>query len=143
MPAGRVGRERIPVRAAITPPDAAGQRLRHDLDALEAAVSRLIQETRQAPADTPARADLAEAVRDRMSFWSVLAKSQGRPSDVQAPARAGSAGMVAGGRRSGSRRQWAAKNPGGAAARHGPRAGHRPAGHAVASSLRAGRREDG
>ena len=63
------------------------QQLQHDLDTLEEAVSRLIQETRQAPPDAAARADLAEAVRDRMAFWSVLAKSQGRPFDVQAPSR--------------------------------------------------------
>ena len=63
------------------------QRLQHDLDTLEEAVSRLIQETRQAPPGAAARADLAEAVRDRMAFWSVLAKSQGRPFDVQAPSR--------------------------------------------------------
>jgi len=63
------------------------RRLQHDLDTLEEAVSRLIQETRQAPPDATARADLAEAVRDRMAFWSVLAKSQGRAFDVQAPSR--------------------------------------------------------
>jgi signal transduction histidine kinase len=63
------------------------QRLQHDLDTLEEAVSRLIQETRQAPPGAAARADLAEAVRDRMAFWSVLAKSQGRAFDVQAPSR--------------------------------------------------------
>jgi len=63
------------------------QRLQHDLDTLEEAVSRLIQETRQATPSVAARADLAEAVRDRMAFWSVLAKSQGRPFDVQAPSR--------------------------------------------------------
>jgi len=63
------------------------QQLQHDLDTLEEAVSRLIQETRQAPPDAAARADLAEAVRDRMAFWSVLARSQGRPFDVQAPSR--------------------------------------------------------
>jgi len=68
--------------------DAAGkQRLQHDLDTLQEAVSRLIQETRQAPPGAAARADLSEAVRDRMAFWSVLARSQGRPFEVQAPSR--------------------------------------------------------
>src|SRR5262249_31202125 len=43
------------------------QRLQHDLGTLEEAVSRLIQETRQAPPGAAARADLAEAVRDRMA----------------------------------------------------------------------------
>ena len=63
------------------------RRLQHDLGTLEEAVSRLIQETRQAPPGAAARADLAEAVRDRMAFWSVLARSQGRSFDVQAPSR--------------------------------------------------------
>ena len=63
--------------------DAAEQaRLSASLDTLEAAVNRLIQETRQAPEPASGRADLAEAVRDRMAFWSVLAKSQQRPFDV-------------------------------------------------------------
>jgi signal transduction histidine kinase len=49
-------------------------------------VNRLIQETRQAPRAS-GRADLAEAVRERMAFWTVLAKSQQRPADVRTPAR--------------------------------------------------------
>ena len=65
----------------------ARQRLRGDLDDLEAAVNRLITDTRQAPPEASARADLAGAVRDRMAFWGVLARSQHRPFDVQAPSR--------------------------------------------------------
>ena len=57
-----------------------------DFDSLEAAVSRLIRETRTSPT-APRRADLAGAVRDRMSFWSVLAKSQNRPFLLEAPSR--------------------------------------------------------
>src|SRR5215469_2019155 len=67
--------------------DADRARLMASLETLEAAVSRLIEETRQAPRPASRRADLAQAVRDRMAFWSVLAKSQHRPVDVRAPAR--------------------------------------------------------
>ena len=38
-------------------------------------------------ADASPVSGLAEAVRDRMAFWSVLAKSQQRPFEVRAPAR--------------------------------------------------------
>lgn len=62
-------------------------RLAASLDTLEAAVSKLIQETRQAPQPVRRGADLAQAVRDRMAFWGVLAKSQHRPADVHVPAR--------------------------------------------------------
>ncbi len=57
------------------------------LETVEAAVSRLIQETRQAPQPAHRRADLSQAVRDRMAFWSLLAKSQQRPVEVRAPSR--------------------------------------------------------
>lgn len=67
--------------------DADRTRLTASLDDLEAAVSRLIQETRQPPQPVPRRADLAEAVRDRMAFWNVLARSQQRPADVHVPVR--------------------------------------------------------
>jgi len=62
-------------------------RLRASLDTLEESVNRLITEIRQAPGPVSHRADLAEAVRDRMAFWSVLAQSQHRPFKVRAPAR--------------------------------------------------------
>jgi signal transduction histidine kinase len=57
------------------------------LETVEAAVSRLIQETRQEPRQASRSADLSQAIRDRMAFWSVLAKSQHRPVDVRAPSR--------------------------------------------------------
>ena len=66
--------------------DAERARLSASLDALEAAVNWLIQETRQAP-PASGRADVAEAVGERMAFWTVLAKSQQRPADVRTPAR--------------------------------------------------------
>jgi signal transduction histidine kinase len=62
-------------------------RLASSLETVESAVSRLIQETRQAPEPTFRRADLSQAVRDRMAFWSVLAKSQHRPVELRAPSR--------------------------------------------------------
>ena len=61
-------------------------RLLASLDTLEESVNRLITEIRQAPRPASHRADLAEAVRDRMAFWSVLAQSQQRPFKVRAPA---------------------------------------------------------
>jgi signal transduction histidine kinase len=66
---------------------AASNRLQADLHGLERAVDQLIRKTRDAPEHAPAHSDLAEAVRDRMAFWSVLAKSQGRTADVQLPSR--------------------------------------------------------
>ena len=60
--------------------------LAKDFDVLEAAVNRLILETREPPAP-PSHADLAGATRDRMSFWAVLAKSQNRPFGLEAPTR--------------------------------------------------------
>ena len=62
-------------------------RLLASLDTLDESVNRLITEIRQEPGPVSHRADLAEAVRDRMAFWSVLAKSQQRPFEVRAPAR--------------------------------------------------------
>jgi signal transduction histidine kinase len=67
--------------------DAASHRLQADLHGLEQAVDQLIKQTRDAPEHAPAHSDLAEAVRDRMAFWSVLAKSQGRTAGVQLPSR--------------------------------------------------------
>jgi signal transduction histidine kinase len=67
--------------------DAERAKLTASLNDLEAAVSRLIEETRQAPRSAIRRGDLAEAVRDRMAFWNVLAKSQQRQADIRVPAR--------------------------------------------------------
>lgn len=67
--------------------DAERARVAAGLETVEAAVSKLIQETRQAPRPASKRADLAQAVRERMAFWTVLAKSQHRPVEVCAPTR--------------------------------------------------------
>lgn len=67
--------------------DAERAKLTASLDDLESAVSRLITETRRAPQPVSRRADLAGAVRDRMAFWTVLAKSQQRRANVGVPAR--------------------------------------------------------
>jgi signal transduction histidine kinase len=63
--------------------DTARSRLKDGLDDLEEAVNQLIQQTRGGAGHVPARSDLAVAVRDRMAFWGVLAKSQARATDVQ------------------------------------------------------------
>jgi len=60
--------------------------LASDLEALEIAVNRLIRETREPPRP-PGRADLAGAIRNRMAFWAVLARSQGRHFAFEAPSR--------------------------------------------------------
>jgi signal transduction histidine kinase len=60
-------------------------RLVEDLRALESAVNRLIHETREPPAS--GYTWLAQAVRARMMFWHVLAKSQSRPVRLDLPAR--------------------------------------------------------
>ena len=65
--------------------DVARTRLQADLDGLEQAVDQLIKQAREAPEHAPARSDLAAATRDRLAFWSVLAKSQNRTADVQLP----------------------------------------------------------
>jgi signal transduction histidine kinase len=71
---------------AITDPTARAQLLR-DLDRLEEAVSRLINDTRQTTRSVASRADVARALQERMAFWEVLAKSQGRKVDVRTPSR--------------------------------------------------------
>jgi signal transduction histidine kinase len=58
-----------------------------DIDAFEQAVNELIKQTRQAPARTAAAADLVAAVRDRMAYWTVLARSQDRHASVRLPGR--------------------------------------------------------
>lgn len=63
----------------------ARRRLQHDIDVLEEAVSHLITQTRDAPPEVVAQADLAEAVRDRMAYWTVLARSQDRRADIRLP----------------------------------------------------------
>jgi len=88
---------RLDVEALAAEPLAAGaarDRLQADLYGLERAVDQLITQTRDAPEQAPARSDLAEAVRDRMAFWSVLARSQGRAGGVQLPSRRVEVGLT-------------------------------------------------
>jgi signal transduction histidine kinase len=58
------------------------QRLASDIDQLEQVVTRVIEESRGGtrPGGRPGdgRADLGKAVRNRLTFWSVLAADQGR-----------------------------------------------------------------
>ena len=70
---------------------AARTQLLRDLDGLEEAVSTLIKETRDSSRRAVSRADAARALRDRMAFWEVLAKSQGRHVELphSIPARPG------------------------------------------------------
>ena len=57
--------------------------LLHDIDRLEDAVDRLIEEARRPSMESgPARADLGAVVRQRASFWKVLADEQQRPVDI-------------------------------------------------------------
>ncbi|HXP21888.1 MAG TPA: HAMP domain-containing sensor histidine kinase [Streptosporangiaceae bacterium] len=64
---------------------AAKRQLHNDIDVLEEAVNDLIRQTRDPPPKVVPSADLAEAVRDRMAYWTVLARSQRRPAVVQLP----------------------------------------------------------
>ncbi len=66
--------------------DVARPRLQADVDRLERAVDQLIRQAREAPEHQSGRSDLAAAALDRLAFWSVLAKSQGRVADVRLPA---------------------------------------------------------
>ena len=68
------------------PDDATRSTLSKDLEGLEAAVNRLIRETREPPRP-PGHADLAGTIRDRMAFWAVLARSQERAFSVEVPPR--------------------------------------------------------
>jgi signal transduction histidine kinase len=60
-------------------------RLVGEVDALEAAVDRLIRAARQARPPASAAVDLATATKERMVFWSVLAEHQGRAVAVDVP----------------------------------------------------------
>jgi signal transduction histidine kinase len=66
--------------------EVAKARLQADVDGLEQAVDQLIKQAREAPGQAPASSDLAAAAAERLTFWSVLAKSQGRTADVRLPA---------------------------------------------------------
>lgn len=66
------------------PPGSSRESLAGDLDELESAVDNLIRETRRAPRFA-GHADLVEAVRRRMEFWGVLARSKHRTFTVGLP----------------------------------------------------------
>jgi len=65
------------------------QLITRDVDRLEQAVTRAIQESRhsrhQAGVDRRGRCDLGQVVRDRLAFWSILASGQGRQWTVNVP----------------------------------------------------------
>ncbi|MCU0300749.1 MAG: HAMP domain-containing histidine kinase [Candidatus Nanopelagicales bacterium] len=73
--------------AETLPAAESSDRLRADVDRLEGMVDEVIREARRPlRADLPASADLCAVVRDRTSFWAVLAEDQGRPMAVTVPA---------------------------------------------------------
>ncbi|WP_017602403.1 sensor histidine kinase, partial [Nocardiopsis lucentensis] len=75
-----------------TLPGPEGDRIREAVGALEQDVDDIIRNVRPVDETGPRECDLAEAVRDRMGFWSLLASDQGRDVEVslpQAPARVG------------------------------------------------------
>ncbi len=54
-----------------------------DIDRLESAVDRMIEQARKPSEEKgPEQADLGSVVRHRATFWKVLADEQGRPVDV-------------------------------------------------------------
>ena len=62
----------------------ASRGLLNDVDRLEDAVDRLIEEARRPSIESgPARSDLGAVVRQRANFWKVLADEQQRPVDIQ------------------------------------------------------------
>jgi signal transduction histidine kinase len=67
------------------------RRIGADVGRLEQVVTRVIQESRTSSRpsgtrDGRRRCDLAEVVRSRLAFWSILASGQGRAWTVQVPA---------------------------------------------------------
>ncbi|MBB6170759.1 signal transduction histidine kinase [Nocardiopsis mwathae] len=69
----------------LTGPEA--QRIRDAVSALDHDVDAIIRSVRPARSEADRACDLAEAVRDRMSFWSMLAHDQGREVEVDLPDR--------------------------------------------------------
>ncbi len=70
------------------PDDRSRAHLLADVDALENALTVLIHETRDGSHAVAQQADLARAVRERMAFWSLLARAQDRPVVLEATERA-------------------------------------------------------
>ncbi|MFI6575721.1 sensor histidine kinase [Nocardiopsis sp. NPDC050513] len=62
-----------------------GDRIREAVGALEQDVDDIIRNVRPADGAGPRECDLAEAVGDRMGFWSLLASDQGRDVEVRLP----------------------------------------------------------
>jgi signal transduction histidine kinase len=66
-------------------------RLTSDIDRLEQVVTRVIEESRAGsrrdPRPVRGRSDLGQAVRQRLTFWSVLAEDQGRVVSTTIPSR--------------------------------------------------------
>ncbi len=61
----------------------ASRGLLNDIDRLEDAVDRLIEEARRPSIESgPAQSDLGAVVRQRATFWKVLADEQQRPVDI-------------------------------------------------------------
>jgi signal transduction histidine kinase len=61
-------------------------RLSVDVDELNAVIDELIREARRPIADPMgAHCDAAEVLRDRMRFWTVLAREQSRPVMIEVP----------------------------------------------------------
>ncbi len=65
------------------------ERMADDIDRLEQVVTRVIQEsrstTRHEDRSSRGRSDLGQVVSDRMAFWSILARDQGRHWDLDVP----------------------------------------------------------
>jgi signal transduction histidine kinase len=69
------------------PNTAAREQLLGDVDSLEEAVSRLIQDTRNTSRSAVSSSDVSTLLQERMAFWEVLAESQGRHLEVRIPPR--------------------------------------------------------
>ncbi len=67
------------------PADEESARVTEDLDRLELSVDEVIREMRRPVPARPDASDLAEVVRNRARFWSVLAEEQGRAMTVDLP----------------------------------------------------------
>lgn len=62
-----------------------GERIRRAVAALEQDVDEIIRSVRPAASEEARSCDLADAVRERMEFWSMLARDQGRRVETDLP----------------------------------------------------------
>lgn len=77
----------VRLAAEALPPSGETARVLDHVDALERAVSNVIREARRGVrAVRPATCDIVAVVRQRVSFWSVLAEDQDRPLTICLPA---------------------------------------------------------